>query len=139
MPQAIDEQRMLGKPFMREGREIKPVMQMDQLAPPTMNIPHFEFPRTVYLHPNEATQVIEHQNDKFETVGTEIVPTEHLSQSVSCEAHKNGGPKECKDCQKHLAAALKDGWSLEPYINPTIASADRRTRNANLYSKKPQA
>lgn len=69
---------------------------------PVKQIPHLEFPRIVYMHPNEPFQEIEHRNEKFEVVGTEVVPTEHLTKMVNNETE--------------LKAALEDGWLKEPYI-----------------------
>ena len=69
---------------------------------PVKQIPHLEFPRVIYMHPNEPLQEIEHRNDKFELVGTEVVPTEHLTKLVQNEAE--------------LDAALAEGWVKEPYI-----------------------
>jgi hypothetical protein len=83
---------------------------------PVREIPFYAFPCVLYLHPLRPSQEIEHRNDRMELVHTEIVPTEHLTKTVSCEAHKNGGPKDCADCNKVLKAALEEGWVKEPYI-----------------------
>lgn len=69
---------------------------------PVRQIPHLEFPRVMYMHPNEPLQEIQHRNDKFELVGTEVVPTEHLTKVVNDEAE--------------LQAAIAEGWVKEPYI-----------------------
>ena len=69
---------------------------------PVRQIPHLEFPRVVYMHPNEPFQEIEHRNDKFELVGTEVIPTEHLTKVVNNDTE--------------LKAALEEGWTKEPYI-----------------------
>ena len=69
---------------------------------PVKQIPHMEFPRVVYMHPNDPFQEIEHRNDKFEVVSTDLVPTEHLTKIVNNEAE--------------LKAALEDGYVKEPYI-----------------------
>lgn len=82
---------------------------------PVREIPHYDFPVILYKHPKKQFQEVEHRNDRFELVHTERVPTEHLTKTVSCEAHKNGG-KECVDCQKAVEAALAKGWKKEPYI-----------------------
>lgn len=84
---------------------------------PVKQIPMREFPRVVYMHPNEAFQEIEHRNDKFELVGTEVVPTEHLTKVVKNEAE--------------LKVALEEGWVKEPYI-PKPAPA----KNSSLYGPK---
>lgn len=81
---------------------------------PVKQIPHLEFPRVVYMHPNEPFQEIEHRNDKFELVGTETVPTEHLTKVVNSE--------------HELKAALEEGYVKEPYI-PKPAPA----KNSGLY------
>lgn len=87
---------------------------------PVKQIPHLEFPRVLYLHPNEPFEEIEHKNDKFEIVSTEFVAAEHLTKTVNNEAE--------------LKAALADGWVKEPYI-PKPAPA----KNAGLYARKAKA
>lgn len=69
---------------------------------PVKFIPHAEFPKVVYMHPNEPYQEIEHRNDRFEVVSTDLVPTEHLAKHVHNEAE--------------LKKALADGWTEQPYI-----------------------
>jgi hypothetical protein len=97
---------------------------------PVKQIPHFEYPRVVYKHPLRPFREIEHRNDNFELVGTEKVPTEHLTQAIACEAHiKSGGPKDCTDCKKLLESALAEGWLLQPYIPEAPAKPD-----ADLYA-----
>lgn len=86
---------------------------------PVKQIPHLEFPRVVYMHPNNPLQEIEHRNDKFEVVGTEVLPTEHLTKVVSNDAE--------------LEAALAEGWVKEPYI-PKVAP-----KNVGLYGPKKKA
>lgn len=83
---------------------------------PVKAIPHFEFPKVVYKHPKKPFKEIIHRNDRFEVVSTDLVPTEHLTKHIHCAAHKNGGPKECPECQKELKAALAKGWVEQPYI-----------------------
>lgn len=84
---------------------------------PVRQIPHYEYPRVLYLHPNKKTREVIHRNAAHEVVDTESIPTEHLTKVVGCEAHtKSGGPKECRDCKKALEAAFAEGWSLEPYL-----------------------
>lgn len=84
---------------------------------PVKQIPHADFPRIVYMHPNEPTKVVEHRNANFEVVGTEIVQTEHLTQKVADE--------------KELSAALKAGWVLKPYIPKPLPASD-----AGLYGPR---
>jgi hypothetical protein len=86
---------------------------------PVKQIPHMDFPRVVYMHPNEPLQEIEHRNDKYELVGTEVVPTEHLTKTVNNEAE--------------LKAALEEGWVKEPYIPKPVPKAP------GLYGPKAKA
>lgn len=118
MPFTIDTERMkAGNPFMRDGQEVKPLLELRNNEPPVIPIPHMEYPRVVYLHPNEPFRTIEHRNDKFEVVGTERVPTEHLSKTVADK--------------KELEAAMDEGWVTEPYIHKAPPNP-----NANLYGKR---
>lgn len=87
---------------------------------PVKQIPHLEFPRVVYMHPNEPLETIEHRNDKFEVVSTDTIPTEHLTKVVNSEAE--------------LSAAMEQGWVKEPYV-PKPAP----TRNAGLYGPKKKS
>lgn len=98
---------------------------------PVREIPHYEFPRVLYKHPLRPFREIEHRNANFEVVGTEQVPTEHLTQKISCAAHKDGGPASCPDCQKELDAALAEGWTRSPYIPEAPAKPDD-----DLYGRK---
>jgi hypothetical protein len=101
---------------------------------PVRQIPTYKFPLIVYMHPNEPTQEIEHRNDKFEVVGTEVVQTEHLTRSIACAAHAATGAEKCDACEKVLKLALSEGWVEEPYIPEPLPN-----RNVGLYGKKPQA
>lgn len=87
---------------------------------PVKQIPHAEFPKVVYMHPNEPYQEIEHRNDRFEVVSTDLVPTEHLAKHVQNEAE--------------LKAALAEGWLEKPYI-PEPAP----TKKDSLYGPKKKA
>jgi hypothetical protein len=87
---------------------------------PVMQIPHLEFPRCIYLHPNEPTRVIVHRNDKFEVVGEEIVPTEHLTKVINT-------PEE-------LQVAMAEGWVKEPYIPKAAPNPEDK-----LYGKRKTA
>lgn len=69
---------------------------------PVKQIPHADFPKAIYMHPNEPWEEIEHRNDRFEVVSTDYVPTEHLVKVVQNEAE--------------LKAALVAGWVEQPYI-----------------------
>ena len=118
MPFKIDDERMKAtNPFMRDGQEVKPVFELRNNEPPLVPIPHMEYPRVVYMHPNEPFRTIEHRNDDFEVVGTERVPTEHLSKKVANEVE--------------LKAALDEGWVKEPYIQKAPPNP-----NAGLYGKR---
>lgn len=69
---------------------------------PVRQIPFLEFPRVVYMHPNEPFRTVEHRNADQELVHREQVATEHLSKTVATE--------------EELKAALEEGWVKEPYI-----------------------
>ena len=69
---------------------------------PVKQIPHMEFPRVIYLHPNEPFEEIQHKNERHEIVSTDLLPTQHLSKLVQNEAE--------------LKAAMEEGWVKEPYI-----------------------
>lgn len=84
---------------------------------PVKAIPYAEFPKVVYMHPNEPFQEIEHRNDRFEVVSTDLVPTEHLTKHVRNEAE--------------LRAALEAGWVEEPYIQQAPP-----TKKDSLYGPK---
>lgn len=83
---------------------------------PVREIPHFDFPVVVYLHPNTPTRTVVHRNDRHEVVHEEEIPLEHLAKVICCDAHKNGGPKDCAACNQLLKGALAEGWQREPYI-----------------------
>lgn len=87
---------------------------------PVKQIPHLEFPRVVYLHPNEPLEEVEHRNDKFEVVSTDLVPTEHRTKVVRNEAE--------------LAAALEEGWVKEPYVPKAAPS-----KSDGLYGARKKA
>jgi len=112
MPHTIDIERM------------KKQTTFDVSAPqgtptgiPVIQIPHLEFPRVVYKHPVEPYRTIVHRNNKFEVVGEEVVPTEHISLIVA--------DKEALD------KALKDGYKLKPYVPQAPPDPD-----AHLYAKQ---
>ncbi len=85
---------------------------------PVKQIPHLEFPRVVYMHPNRPFREIEHRNSNHELVERELVPTEHLSKLVNNDAE--------------MKAALADGWQAKPYI-PTPTQA----KDVDLYGPRP--
>jgi hypothetical protein len=86
---------------------------------PVMQIPHMEFPRVLYMHPNEPTKIVLHRNEKHEVVHEELVQTEHLTMTVNSE--------------EELKKALKDGWVREPYIPEPLPKTD-----AGLYGPRKQ-
>jgi hypothetical protein len=83
---------------------------------PVREIPFYAFPCVVYKHPIRPTKSVVHRNHNHEIVDEELIPTEHLSKVINCDAHKNGGLKDCADCNKILDAALSQGWVMTPYI-----------------------
>lgn len=84
---------------------------------PVKEIPHMEYPKCIYMHPNKPTKVIEHRSADHELLGTETVQTEHLTKLVN-------SPEE-------LTQALKDGWVKHPYIASPLPKPD-----ADLYGPK---
>jgi hypothetical protein len=117
MPFTIDEERMKStQPFKRKGQEIKPLFEMNLMGPPVIEIPHADFPRVVYMHPNEPFRTVEHRNANMELVLSEQVPTTHLTRIVQDE--------------KELEAALADGWVKEAYMPKAPPDPD-----AHLYGK----
>ena len=100
---------------------------------PVREIPHYDFPRVVYMHPNEPERVVVHRNERHEIVDEEHIPTEHLTKVICCDAHikSDGGPASCPDCTKLLESALSEGWVTKPYIPQAPAKAD-----ANLYGPR---
>ena len=91
---------------------------------PVREIPMWAFPCVLYMWPNRPTTTVVHRNAQHEIVHEEEVPTEHLTKAVSCAAHKDGGPKDCSNCNKALDAALAAGWRKEAYIPETPAKPD---------------
>ena len=83
---------------------------------PVRQIPFKEYPRVVYMWPNESVRIVEHRNTHQELVHTERIPTEHISKLVQDEAE--------------LEQALADGWVKEPYNPAAPPKAD-----AGLYGK----
>lgn len=111
MPQTVDIERM------------KKQMTFDVSAPagsatgiPVMQIPVLEFPRVVYKHPVEPFRTIVHRNNKFEVVGEEVIPAEHISLVVA-------------DAEA-LKKALAEGYDLKPYLPQAPPDPD-----AHLYAK----
>jgi hypothetical protein len=124
MPFAIDEKATRKMMTWNTSRK-------DELAPdplpegwlgtvggglPMKQIPHWEFPIVLYLHPTRPFREIEHRDANFALVATERVATEHLARSINCAAHVSGGPASCPDCKAQLDAAVAEGWTRTPYI-----------------------
>lgn len=136
-PFAIDNDKMhAGSP--------ERLLSLDPAKPPVKSIPHMEFPRVVYKHPNEPFLVIEHRNSKHELVEEEIIPAEHLSKVLMCREHeiemeqgaKQSPPRDvlianCRKCEAALEEALAEGWVLKPYVPEAVP--DKR---AALYETK---
>jgi hypothetical protein len=113
-PLAVDEDKM------------RTLEKMDLSKPqgypgglPTKVIPHMEFPRVVYKHPNEPYRKIEHRNTQHEIVDVEVVPTEHITLKVETE--------------EELKKALSEGWLLKPYlpkraVDPVAYLYEQRTK-----------
>jgi len=131
-PLAIDQDKM------QQG-SLNQVLSLDPAKPPTKPIPHMEFPRVVYKHPVEPFVTIEHRNAKFEVVGEEVVPTEHLTRVIPSEVHmREAHPTgtvtgACSKYSAELKEALAEGWVTEPYVPE--APPDPREK---LYAQKPK-
>lgn len=69
---------------------------------PVKQIPHQEYPRVVYKHPNAPFYVEEHRNANHEVVHREVKSAEHRSHV-------------CRDKAEH-EEKLADGWKNDPYI-----------------------
>jgi hypothetical protein len=111
-PLAVDEDKM------------RTMEKMDLSKPqgfpggiPVKPIPHQDFPRVLYKHPNQPFRKIEHRNTQHEVVEVETVPTEHLTLKV--------------ESAEELEKALADGWVKDPYIPKPAPDPV-----AGLYSKK---
>lgn len=134
MPYAVDESRLRDTiPGQANPSGETVLVRLDPHKPPVKPIPHMEFPRVVYKHPNEPFTTTEHRNARHELVDEEIIPSEHLSKVVACEAHLQSAGVQgiCRDCQKALKEALEEGWVLEPYKQETPPD-----RKAGLYDKR---
>lgn len=77
---------------------------------PVKQIPHLKFPRVVYKHPKKPFREVQHRNDRFEVVSTDLVPTDHLTKLINNETE--------------LKAALSKGWRREPYIPAAAPSVE---------------
>lgn len=88
MPYAIDTEKM--------GE----LQSMDMTKPPVKVIPHYPFPKCIYLHPKKP-YMKQHRVVQGERE-TLIVPAEHKSKIVQNE--------------QELQAAIEAGWTVTPYI-----------------------
>lgn len=84
---------------------------------PVKEIPFLEYPKIMYMHPNEPVRKIVHRNLNHEIVEEEAIPTEHLAKAVNDEAEEK--------------AALAEGWVKQPYIPAAIEKPD-----AGLYGPR---
>jgi len=101
MPFTVDNDRLSSDPArMKPG--VTPLVTLDPANPPTVQIPHMDFPRVVYKHPREAFRKVEHRNSMREVVEVEMVANEHLTRVVANQAD--------------LDQALVAGWVTKPYI-----------------------
>jgi hypothetical protein len=140
MPHAIHEAALKKQMHYNSSRPQEAVPEVlpenwtgtPQQGLPVLQIPHFEFPLCLYMHPLVPARKVIHRNDRQEVVHEELVPLEHLTKVVGCEAHiKSGGPRDCPDCNASLEAALAEGWVKEPYIPKPAAD-----ENLGLYGPR---
>lgn len=126
MPYTIDSKAVRKQMFWNISRP-QEVVKFDGEIPetwqgtpgqglPVREIPTYEFPLVVYLWPNQPTRTVLHRNDRHEVVHEEQIPLEHLTRVICCDAHKDGGPKDCPACSQLLEVALAEGWQRDPYI-----------------------
>lgn len=96
-PTAIDEERF-GK---QETLDLsKPQGTAQGL--PVKQIPHQEYPRVVYKHPNAPFYVEEHRNVNHEVVHREVKSSEHRVHVCHSRAEHE--------------RKLEEGWQNEPFI-----------------------
>lgn len=122
MPHTIDLEACRKQMFLNVSRpqEVVPRQQDGTLQDgwsgttsqglPVKEIGFLEYPRVLYMHPNETVRKIVHRNLDHEIVEEEVIPTEHLAKHVHNEAE--------------LKAALSEGWVKEPYIPAVLAKPD---------------
>jgi hypothetical protein len=105
MPQTVDNDQLnqTAEAVQRIAqRGQTPIVTLNPANPPTVQIPHLEFPRVVYQHPVKPFRKVEHRNAMREIVQVEMVANEHLTRVVADQAD--------------LDQALAAGWKKEPYI-----------------------
>lgn len=97
MPQAIDDEKFATQETLDMTKP-----QGTAHGLPVKHIPHMEFPRCVYKHPNAPFFVEEHRNVNHEVVHREVKSAEHRVHVCANKAEHD---------QK-----LAEGWKNEPYI-----------------------
>jgi hypothetical protein len=105
MPLAIDEEKFATQTTLDLSKP-----QGTPQGLPVKQIPHYEFPKIVYLHPRKAYRVVEHRNADHVVVHRENVATEH-------RAHV------CQD-QAEFERMERQGYQTEPYIPVAPPSAE---------------
>jgi|SRR5215469_14276284 len=105
MPLAIDEEKFAKQQTLDMSKP-----QGTPQGLPVKHIPHAEYPRCVYRHPNEPFHEVLHRNANHEVVHRELVPSEHLVHMCQNKAE--------------FEAKRREGWRVDPYIaqappNPT--------------------
>lgn len=127
-PFAIDVAKF--RPATAENPNEQLLMSLDPAKPPTVPIPHYEFPLVVYKHPREPFRKVEHRNNMHELVDVEMIQNEHLTKIIACVRHMEKPVEKgvCAACKDTLEAALEDGWVLNPYVPQS-----RKDPLANVY------
>lgn len=97
MPTAIDENRFSSQETLDLSKP-----QGTAQGLPVKQIPHQEYPRVVYKHPNAPFYVEEHRNVNHEVVHREVKSAEH-------RVHV------CHSRSEH-EQKLEQGWKNEPFI-----------------------
>lgn len=97
MATAIDEERFRSQETLDLSKP-----QGTAQGLPVKQIPHQEYPRVVYKHPNAPFYVEEHRNVNHEVVHREVKSAEHRAHVCHTKAE-----------HEHK---LADGWKNEPFI-----------------------
>lgn len=97
MPQAIDEDRFSAQDTLDMTKP-----QGTAHGLPVKQIPHQEYPRAVYKHPNAPFYVEEHRNVNHEVVHREVKASEHRVHI-------------CQNRSEHVQK-LAEGYKNTPYI-----------------------
>lgn len=109
MPFTIDEERFLKQETLDMTRP-----QGTPQGLPVKQIPHHDYPRVMYKHPNEPFRTIVHRNTRHEVVEEETVPAEALTCTVRSE--------------HEMKQKIKEGWTATPYVQQAPPDP-----NAHLY------